>query len=204
MFEIIGMIVIGIGAVAVGIALLVLAVKVALVLLPIAIVVAIVFVCCSDKGEEWLHRSRTDSPKIERLVKWRDEAQREFHEEILSLTRQKSEVNMAAVRPELDSAISVVVRAFCTVVGDDDFLPLITSANDYDGHKSGSAHYSGAAVDFRIKDIKSREARRELVRMIREDLDDRFMVLHEDIGTGNEHLHLQLRKGVFDPNVVWK
>jgi hypothetical protein len=46
--------------------------------------------------------------------------------------------------------------------------------------------------------------REKLVQMVREELGSRFIVLHEDIGKANEHMHVQLRNGTYDRNVVWK
>jgi hypothetical protein len=50
----------------------------------------------------------------------------------------------------------------------------------------------------------SLEERRELAELIREELGERFVVLHEDVGKSNEHLHVQLRRGTYERNVVWK
>jgi hypothetical protein len=138
------------------------------------------------------------------IEKVRDGVQQKFHQQMRSMTRQKSGVNLEDILPELDSAISVVVWAYSVATGDYNFKPLITSANDYEGHSERSAHYSGAAIDFRIKDMGSLEERRELVDLIREELGERFVVLHEDVGKNNEHLHVQLRRGTYERNVVWK
>lgn len=138
------------------------------------------------------------------IEKVRDGVQQKFHQQMRSMTRQKSGVNLEDILPELDSAISVVVWAYSVATGDYNFKPLITSANDYEGHSERSAHYSGAAIDFRIKDMGSLEERRELVDLIREELGERFVVLHEDVGKSNEHLHVQLRRGTYARNVVWK
>jgi len=119
------------------------------------------------------------------------------------MTRQKPSVNLEDILPEIDSAISVVVWAYCVATGDENFKPLITSANDYEGHMEKSAHYSGAAVDFRIKDIGDLAERKELVSLIREELGERFTVLHEDIGKNNEHLHVQLRRGTYDRSIAF-
>jgi translation elongation factor EF-G len=129
--------------------------------------------------------------------------QQKYHQQIRSMTRQKPDVNLEDILPELDSAISVVVWAYCVASGDENFKPLVTSANDYEGHSAQSAHYSGAAVDFRIKDMGSLAERKELVALIREELGDRFTVLHEDIGKINEHLHVQLRSGTYDKTVAF-
>lgn len=134
----------------------------------------------------------------------RDTFEQEIHEEVISLTRLKSGVNLAPLRPELDSAILVVISAYHEFMNDDDYTPVITSANDFEGHAQRSAHYSGAAVDFRIKDIGNLQKRKALAAQIADALGKRFTVLHEDIGSANEHLHIQLKKGSYDRNVVWR
>ena len=133
----------------------------------------------------------------------RDSAQQEFHEQMLSMTLQKSGVNFNMLRPEMDSAISVVVSVYHTAMNDDEYKPLITSANDYEGHSAGSAHYVGAALDFRIKNMGSLEKRQEIAQMVRVFLVKRYLVLHEDVGLENEHLHVQMRNGTYNRNVEW-
>ena len=129
--------------------------------------------------------------------------QTEFHEQMLSMTLQKSGVNFNKLRPEMDSAISVVVSVYHTAMNDDEYKPLITSANDYEGHSERSAHYVGAALDFRIKGMGSLETRKQIAQMVRDNLGNRYTVLHEDIGQENEHLHVQLRNGTYNRNVEW-
>ena len=133
----------------------------------------------------------------------RDSAQQEFHEQMLSMTLQKSGVNFNKLRPEMDSAISVVVSVYHTAMNDDEYKPLITSANDYEGHSERSAHYVGAALDFRIKNMGSLEKRQEIAQMVRVFLGKRYLVLHEDVGLENEHLHVQMRNGTYNRNVEW-
>ena len=198
MFETIGMLVVAIIVIAVAVAIIALAVKIALMLLPVALLVGgicLFMVCfCSD-----------NNGVVEAgNVRTRDLAQQEFHRSVVSLTLQKWGVNLESLRPEIDSAIAVVVQAYCDMAEDDGFKPLITSANDFDGHAAKSAHYAGAAIDFRIKDMGSLADRRELVQMIRDGLDERFLVLHEDIGKMNEHLHIQLKRQFYNRNVVWR
>ena len=138
------------------------------------------------------------------VTQFRDDVQREYHEQMLSMTRHKSGVSFNMLRPEMDSVISIVASVYHTAMNDDEFKPLITSANDFEGHAEKSAHYVGAALDFRIKDMGSKVDREKLAQRVREELGSRFIVLHEDIGKANEHLHVQLRNGSYDRNVVWK
>jgi len=199
------------GAVVVGLAaiVLVVAVKVFIAILPFLLVIGGIILVA------WLISEPNSVPhppqktEIQRQVKTtayriRNTMQQGLHEEVESLARQKSGVNLSTLRPELDSAILVVVAVYREIMEDDNFMPVITSGNDYEGHAIRSAHYSGAAVDFRIKDIGDVETRKALVKIVTEDLDSRFLVLHEDIGRVNEHLHIQLKNGTYDRNVVWK
>lgn len=211
MFEIIGMLVVGVAVIAIAIALLVLLVKIALVLLPIALVIGavclVIFFCDGEHDiKRYVENSR--KPKTEKveqkIVRFRDSVQRDFHEQVVSLIRQKVDVNLSTIRPEIDSAISVVVWVYRIYANDDDFMPLITSANDYEGHATRSAHYAGAAIDFRIKDMGTLDERQALAQRVRDELGERFFVLHEDIGRSNEHLHVQLKNGSYDRRVVWK
>ena len=97
-----------------------------------------------------------------------------------------------------------MVASYHEVFKDDNYRPVITSGNDSDKHGEQSAHYACAAVDIRIKDVEDVKIRKTLAKSITEDLGSRFVVLHEDIGMANEHLHIQLRNGTYDKSVVWK
>lgn len=66
---------------------------------------------------------------------------------------------------------------------------VITSAND-SGHKAGSLHYKGKALDFRLNSLK-REDRVRVVGDLAVALGDDFDVLHESEDTANEHLHCE-------------
>ena len=196
---------------AIVIALVVVAVKVLIALLPVILVVGgiclvVAIVGGASEGETVIEKEIecTQNTVREHLVQFRDDVQREYHEQMLSMTRQKPGVSFNMLRPEMDSVISIVASVYHTAMNDDEFMPLITSANDYEGHAERSAHYVGAALDFRIKDMGDRVDREKLVQMVREELGSRFVVLHEDIGKVNEHMHVQLRNGTYDRNVVWK
>ena len=207
MAEILGYLIVGV----IAITLAVIAIKIVIALLPVILVIGgiclfVWFLGSSDNSlKEVEHQVNHRKNTIEQsVVRFRDDLQRNYHEQMLNLTRQKSGVNLDPIRPELDSAISVVAWAYHTFLEDDNFKPLITSANDFEGHAEKSAHYVGAAIDFRIKDIGNRVDRERLAALVREELGDRFLVLHEDIGRANEHLHIQLKSGTYDRRVVWK
>jgi hypothetical protein len=207
MAEILGYLIVGV----IAISLAVIAVKIVIALLPVILVIGgiclfVWFLGSSDSSlkevkHQVTHRKNTVEQSV---VRFRDDLQRNYHEQMLNLTRQKAGVNLDPIRPELDSAISVVAWAYHTFLEDDNFRPLITSANDFEGHAQQSAHYVGAAIDFRIKDVGNRADRERLAALVREELGDRFLVLHEDIGRANEHLHIQLKSGTYDRRVVWK
>lgn len=134
----------------------------------------------------------------------RTPAQQQFHDEVLDNTSQKSGVNLTTLRPELDSAIAVIIRVYQDFFDDPNAIPVITSADDYDGHKENSAHYDGAAIDLRLKDIPDRDQREMLTVAVREALDSRFFVDHESPGRANEHMHIQLRKAYYNPKVAYR
>ncbi|MDD5941368.1 hypothetical protein [Fibrobacter sp.] len=71
------------------------------------------------------------------VVQFRDDVQRDYHEQMLSMTRHKSGVSFNMLRPEMDSVISVVASVYHTAMNDDEFMPLITSANDYEAMLKG-------------------------------------------------------------------
>ena len=156
----------------------------------------------SDRKKKSAQKPKQMEPKV--LVK-RSAKQQNYHEEVLSLTTLKTEsVNIDCLRPELDTAINMVVSIYHEVFENDNYRPVITSGNDSDKHGERSAHYACAAVDIRIKDIDDLEIRKAIAQAITEELDSRYAVLHEDVGKANEHLHIQLRSGTYNRNEVWK
>ena len=180
-------------------------IKVATVLMPVILALSGIgiFFYVIENADHF--RSEPIKKEIQQqVVKFRDDIQREYHEQMLSMTRRKSGVQLNSLCPEMDSVIAVVASAYQAFMNDDKFKPLITSANDSEGHVLKSAHYVGAALDFRIKDIGEQSNRKKLVQRIRNELGERFTVLHEDIGSANEHLHIQLNRDSYNRNVVWK
>jgi len=98
---------------------------------------------------------------------------------------------MGKLETVMDTAGLVVVAEFHKVMGDS-YRPTITSANDFSWHARFSKHYLNLALDFRIRDVPKGK-REELVSAIKKALGERFFVLWEDVGTLNEHLHVELR-----------
>ncbi|PBC72847.1 hypothetical protein [Fibrobacter intestinalis] len=189
---------------------IVIAVKVFLVLLPFLLIGAAIFLvvkCDSDDFsflKDTIEKTERNVRNESFIYRERDGEERIAHRIARDITIAKAGVNMSSLRPEIDSAIVVIVEAFQDAMEDDSFLPVITSANDFSAHAKNSAHYAGAAVDLRIKDIGNLKARKELAADVRERLGDRFYVLHEDIGSSNEHLHVQLRSGTYNARERWQ
>ena len=114
--------------------------------------------------------------------------QREVHRLLLKRTRQKPGVYLESLLPAMDTAGIEIVHCFHTVMGDD-YVPVITSGNDYPYHHPQSKHYKNAAMDFRIKDVPLSK-RRDIVEMAQDKLGYRFRVLWEK--GEMEHLHVEL------------
>ena len=207
MADLIGTIIVGGIILAIAIAVIVVAAKIFMMLLPVALVIAgLAFVCWlfTDHGSDIPRKIHSEKVLEQKVERYRNELQKDIHEEIYNVTRQKPGVNLRTLRPELDTAILIVAAAYHEALNDDDFTPLITSADDYEGHTEKSAHYSGAAVDFRIKDVGNLARRKQVAAYVSEQLGKRFTVLHEDIGKANEHLHIQLRSGSYNKNETWR
>ena len=114
--------------------------------------------------------------------------QREVHRLLLKRTRQKPGFYLESLLPAMDTAGIEVVHCFHLVMGDE-YVPVVTSGNDYPYHKRESKHYKNAAMDFRIKDVPM-SRRREIVEKIQDKLGERFRVLWEK--GEMEHLHVEM------------
>ena len=110
------------------------------------------------------------------------------HRLLLKRTRQKQGVYLESLEPAMDSVGLEIVNAFHQVMGFE-YVPVITSGNDYPYHKPNSKHYKNAAMDFRIKDVPLTK-RREIVEMAQDRLGERFRVLWEK--GEMEHLHVEM------------
>lgn len=67
---------------------------------------------------------------------------------------------------------------------------VVTSLND-GSHSTGSLHYKGLAADLRTHNLPSPQARVEAWRRLKAALGSAYDVLHEHVGTPNEHVHLE-------------
>ncbi len=113
---------------------------------------------------------------------------RGVHRLVLQRTRQKQGVYLESMEPALDSAALEIINAFHVVMGFD-YVPVITSGNDYPYHARNSKHYENKALDFRLMGLKSEE-RRSVIEMSQKRLEGRARVLWEK-GEA-EHLHVEL------------
>ena len=113
---------------------------------------------------------------------------REVHKLLIKRTKQKPGVYLESLEPAMDTAGLEVINAFHQVLGDD-YVPVITSGNDWPYHARKSKHYENKAIDFRIKYIPL-EQRREIVNLVTERLSPRFRIIWERGDA--EHLHVEL------------
>lgn len=107
----------------------------------------------------------------------------------------KSTVRLAALTP-------VLMRIFQALIILDDEMAgdiVVTSINDSQ-HMSGSQHYRNTALDIRTND-RPKYADQLMVARLRQILGPHFTVLYESEGTVNEHIHVQLKRGL-DPDVL--
>ena len=68
--------------------------------------------------------------------------------------------------------------------------PMYITSGSEGVHRSGSKHYTNAALDFRTKHL-SPEDRQRLVTRVRENLGPDYDIVLEAVGRANEHLHIE-------------
>ena len=113
---------------------------------------------------------------------------RGVHRLVLQRTRQKQGVYLESMEPALDSVALEIINVFHSVMGFE-YVPVITSGNDYPYHARNSKHYENKALDFRLKGLLPEE-RRSVIEMSQKRLEGRARVLWER-GEA-EHLHVEL------------
>ena len=139
-------------------------------------------------------RNETVIKVVEETKKDLDNISVEFdmHAYVRENIKIKPGVNMKVI-PEIDTALYEIIDIYRKILKDSTYMPLITSANDYNGHSKNSAHYRGAAVDIRIRDL-DKTSKKNIIVTIKKTLGKGYFILHEDIGSTNEHLHIQLKR----------
>ena len=71
---------------------------------------------------------------------------------------------------------------------------IITSVRDSE-HSTKSKHYTGNAIDYRLRHLEAVNTIDKLYKMIKSRLNSEFDVVVEDIGTEYPHLHVE-----YDPD----
>jgi len=102
------------------------------------------------------------------------------------MMRFKAGVKLQGIQPEIVATFQTVEAAFAPKEA------VITSANDGKEHRRGSLHYSGNAIDLRVRHLVEGEAVR-IHLLIKTSLTDEYDVLHEHIGTDEEHIHIEFQ-----------
>ena len=102
------------------------------------------------------------------------------------MLKLKTGISLRALSPQMVLATLGFIEPTFRKYGYD---AVITSGND-STHKSGSLHYAGKALDFRLNNLKP-EDRIKVVGEIAVILGDDFDVLHESEGNPNEHMHVE-------------
>ena len=75
---------------------------------------------------------------------------------------------------------------------------VITSIND-GNHMKDSRHYTNEAIDLRTHNFPNQSSKQQFRKAFEEYLGPKFRVILESVGTPNEHLHIQVRKGMEFP-----
>lgn len=110
------------------------------------------------------------------------------HRLLLKRTHQKPGVYLESLEPALDSIGLEIVNVYHSVMGFD-YVPVITSGNDWPYHARKSKHYENKAIDFRIKYLLNEE-KKSIVDLATKKLEGRARVIWEK-GEA-EHLHVEL------------
>lgn len=110
------------------------------------------------------------------------------HQLLLKRTRQKVGVYLESLEPALDTIGLEIVNVYHSVMGFD-YVPVITSGNDWPYHARKSKHYENKAIDFRIKFLMQEE-KKSIVEQATKKLEGRARVIWEKGPT--EHLHVEL------------
>ena len=103
----------------------------------------------------------------------------------------KKGVRVFGVSNEILFALVIVESIFHAY----EINPVVTSMRD-SLHSKRSKHYSGNAVDIRMKYISDTSKQVIITNEIREALTSEFDVLLENVGTESVHLHVE-----FDPTL---
>lgn len=84
----------------------------------------------------------------------------------------------------------VILAAACNTAAELGISITVTSGND-SAHKVGSRHFTNQAIDFRTKDME-KAVKAEFIAKMKARLGKKYLVLLEDEGKANEHLHCEV------------
>jgi len=118
--------------------------------------------------------------------------EKDVHKLLLMRTKQKQGVYLSRLEPALDSAGLEVVAVYHQVLGDD-YIPVITSGNDYAWHARNSKHYQNKAIDFRLIGL-SQAQKTMIVANVQKRLTPHYGVIWEMPGASGEHLHVEMNE----------
>lgn len=76
-----------------------------------------------------------------------------------------------------------------------EYTVILLSGSD-GAHAVYSGHARGEAIDFRCRDLVTKDQQREFLAELLARLGPEFHGVHEHPGQSNEHYHLQLRRGI--------
>ena len=116
----------------------------------------------------------------------------DVHKLLLMRTKQKQGVYLSRLEPALDSAGLEVVAVYHQVLGDD-YIPVITSGNDYAWHARNSKHYQNKAIDFRLIGL-SKAQKVQIVAALQRRLPSYYGIIWEMPGASGEHLHVEMNE----------
>jgi hypothetical protein len=103
------------------------------------------------------------------------------------MIRLKMGVRARELKPQTMLAIAVAAGVYESIGLD----LWVTSLND-GTHMGGSKHYSGEAADLRTRGIREiGENPANIAAALKVALGPDYDVLHESVGTPNEHIHIE-------------
>ena len=98
----------------------------------------------------------------------------------------KDSVRFKILKPEIYGLFSILDEIYKYFGAD----LWITSASD-GTHMVGSKHYRDEALDLRTRDLKSDANKKAVREMLQHKLGGDYDVLLENLGTPNEHIHIE-------------
>lgn len=169
------------------------------IIIPILAIIVVCVACWKMRSEARNVPKYQPKPQVEVIFdadeylrslqsKKRPFGRRGVHRLLLQRTRQKAGVYLESLEPSMDTIGLEIVNAYHEVMGYE-YVPVITSGNDWPYHKKTSKHYLNRAMDFRIKNLLLEE-KKSIVEKAQKRVKGRARVIWEK-GEA-EHLHVEL------------